>query len=66
MRPARGLEMFARRALPPTAARLAKRFAVWPRYWLQARACRRGYERFGERYPQTVLFIAGLPKSGTT
>lgn len=63
---AKQIERFARATFPPAPARFAKRFAVWPRYWWQARACRRGYERFGERYPQTVLFIAGLPKSGTT
>ena len=47
-------------------ARQAKRLAVHPRYRAQVRACRRGYREFGDRYPQTVLFVAGLPKSGTT
>lgn len=59
------LESLARR-LPPPVARRAKRVAVYPRYLLQARACRRGFREFGDRYPQKVLFVAGLPKSGTT
>jgi hypothetical protein len=59
------LESLGRR-LPPPLARTAKRVVVYPRYHLQARACRRGFNNFGARYPQKVLFIAGLPKSGTT
>ena len=59
------LESLGRR-LPAPGARAAKRVAVHPRYWAQARACRRGFREFGDRYPQKVLFIAGLPKSGTT
>lgn len=50
----------------PSLARLAKRIAVYPRYALQARNCRQGYRQFGQRYAQNLLFIAGLPKSGTT
>ena len=59
------LESLGRR-LPPPLAREAKRVVVYPRYYLQALACRRGFRKFGHRYPQKVLFIAGLPKSGTT
>lgn len=59
------LESLGRR-LPPPLAREAKRLVVHPRYYLQARACRRGFRDFGDRYPQKALFIAGLPKSGTT
>jgi hypothetical protein len=62
----RQLERLARAALPPPAARLAKRIAVYPRYWTQARACRKGWRRYGGRYRRRILFIAGLPKSGTT
>lgn len=54
------------RGLPPPLARVAKRVVVYPRYHLQARACRQGFREFGDRYAQNVLFIAGLPKSGTT
>lgn len=60
------LESLTRTYLSPPAARIAKYVAVYPRYLLQAQACRRGYRQYGHRYPQKVLFIAGLPKSGTT
>jgi len=60
------LEKLARAALPPSAARLAKRVAVYPRYAAQARVCRSGFRAHGEKYPQKILFVAGLPKSGTT
>ncbi|MDP9300109.1 MAG: sulfotransferase domain-containing protein [Actinomycetota bacterium] len=59
------LESVGRR-LPAPVARVSKRVAVYPRYLAQAQACRRGFREFGDRYPQQVLFIAGLPKSGTT
>lgn len=54
------------RALPPPLARAVKRVAVYPRYWAQGRACHEGFREYGHLYPQRVLFIAGLPKSGTT
>ncbi|QYK47655.1 MAG: sulfotransferase domain-containing protein [Phycisphaeraceae bacterium] len=60
------LENLARKYLPPSGARLAKRFAVWPRYRAQAKACREGFRLHGQKYTQPVLFVAGLPKSGTT
>lgn len=59
------LENLARR-LPPWAARTAKRMVVGRRYARQAAACREGYREYGDRYPNPVLFVAGLPKSGTT
>lgn len=62
----RTLENLTRRCLPPAGARLAKRVAVRTRARSQARACREGFRVYGERYPQKVLFVAGLPKSGTT
>jgi len=60
------LENMTKRWLPPAGARLAKRMSVGMRYRSQRSACRRGFESFGDRYPQTTLFVAGLPKSGTT
>ncbi len=62
----RTLENLTRRCLPPAGARLAKRMAVGTRARAQARACREGFRVYGNRYPQKVLFVAGLPKSGTT
>jgi hypothetical protein len=59
------LERMAR-AAPPPVARLAKRVAVHPRYWLQRRRAGRAFRRHAERYPHRILFVAGLPKSGTT
>lgn len=39
---------------------------VYPRFWSQLKKARRGYKEYGETYAHPVLFIAGLPKSGTT
>lgn len=52
--------------VPPPLARAGKRIGVYPRYLVQAHACRDGFRQFGHLYPQKVLFVAGLPKSGTT
>ncbi|MFG0300216.1 MAG: sulfotransferase domain-containing protein [Phycisphaerales bacterium JB047] len=60
------LEHLTKACLPPAGARLAKRMSVGTRYRSQLAACRAGYRDFGDRYPQTTLFVAGLPKSGTT
>ena len=60
------IEKIAKRRLPPPVARVLKRGGVYPRYWAQCRAARAGYRLYGDRYPHPVLFIAGLPKSGTT
>jgi hypothetical protein len=54
------------RKLPPSVARFGKRFAVHLRARDQLRACRRGFIEYGDQYSQPVLFIAGLPKSGST
>ena len=62
----RTLENLTRRCLPPAGARLAKRMAVSSRYRAQVAACREGFRAHAGRYPQKVLFVAGLPKSGTT
>lgn len=60
------LENLTKSCLPPSGARLAKRMSVGVRYRSQLNACRQGFQSFGDRYPQSTLFIAGLPKSGTT
>lgn len=52
--------------LPPWMGRLGKRFAVHIRANQQLRACQNGYKKFGDKYTQPILFIAGLPKSGST
>lgn len=60
------LESLSRRFLPPSASRLAKRLSVGHRYRAQLRACREGFREHGHKYTRHVLFVAGLPKSGTT
>ena len=62
----RTLERIAKAHLSPPLARLVKRVGVYPRYLLQAQSCRKGFGQFGHLYAQKLLFIAGLPKSGTT
>jgi len=57
---------FARRYLPPAASRLGKRAAAQVRYRQQLRAARAGFDQHGSSYRHPILFIAGLPKSGTT
>jgi len=59
------LESIARK-LPPCVTRLGKRGAVYLRAREQARACREGFTTHGGVYSQPILFIAGLPKSGST
>jgi len=56
----------AQNHLPAPFCRAAKRIGVYPRYALQLHRCRRGYAKYKKRYPQNILFVAGLPKSGTT
>ena len=54
------------RKLPLWTTRIGKRLAVRLRSRSQLKACRKGFEEFGDQYPQPILFIAGLPKSGST
>lgn len=60
------LKGLARTRLPPWAARPLRRWAVHLRHRGRRAACRRAYRRHADRYPHPVLFVAGLPKSGTT
>jgi hypothetical protein len=66
MRVTKILENYAKSYLPSWLARAVKRIGVHSRYLVQAWACREGFRRLGHLYSQDVLFIAGLPKSGTT
>ena len=56
----------AGRCLPPRLVQALKRAGVHLRYLSQSRSCHQGVVRVGSNYPQKVIFIAGLPKSGTT
>lgn len=66
MRPPPLLEWLARSLLSPPLARRAKIAAAGMRHRLHRRACRRGWVDHGHRYPHHLLFVAGLPKAGTT
>jgi len=54
------------RKLPAPLAKAIKYMMVYPRYW----ACRfravKAKKLYGDRYRHNAIFIAGLPKSGTT
>lgn len=66
MLPTKRMEAMARRWLPPWAARAAKRATVGSRYRAQLAEARKGFAAHGGDYPVTTVFVAGLPKSGTT
>ncbi len=52
--------------LPPPLLRQMKWAWRWPRFWSEMGQARQGFRSFGNKYPKPVLFVAGLPKSGTT
>lgn len=52
--------------LPRPLGLALKRAMVWPRYLSQKAKADDGYREFGSRYPYSVLFVAGMPKSGST
>lgn len=60
------IEKYARASVPSFIAPLGKKIIAWPRYWAQLKKCRAQYDLYKEKYTQTTLYIAGLPKSGTT
>ena len=52
--------------LSPGVQRKGKLLLRWPRYALGLKRARQNWKRFGDRYQRPVLFVAGLPKSGTS
>lgn len=54
------------RKLPAPVAKAIKYFMVYPRYWACRSRAGRAKKLYGERYRHSTIFIAGLPKSGTT
>lgn len=60
------LETIAKRNFPPSLARVTKLSLAYPRYLIQLLISFWGFIRFASNYSQNILFIAGLPKSGTT
>jgi hypothetical protein len=59
-------EKIARRFVPVSLAPGMKLVGSYPRYLSQRFHCREGFRKFGSAYAQNILFIAGMPKSGTT
>src|ERR1043165_8355722 len=60
------IEKHARRSIPHFIAPMAKRIVAYSRYYAQLKRCRSRYYLHKEKYKQNILFVAGLPKSGTT
>ncbi|HXL56871.1 MAG TPA: sulfotransferase domain-containing protein [Chitinophagaceae bacterium] len=60
------LESKARKYIPYFIAPLVKKVIAYPRYYAQIKKCRSQYNTYKDKYNQPVLFVAGLPKSGTT
>ena len=54
------------RKLPPRLGRFCKWALVYPRFWAQKQKAKAGFAEFGARYRHPVLFVAGMPKSGST
>jgi len=52
--------------VPPAFLRAAKSAIRVPRYWTGLARARTGFARYGRAYPHPYLFVAGLPKSGTS
>jgi len=60
------VEKFARNSFPSFMAPFAKKLIAWPRYYTQLKKSRSQYEQYKGKYNQPLLYVAGLPKSGTT
>lgn len=60
------LERFAKKNLHPRLAILALRVLMYFRYVFELLLSGVGYVLHGHKYPQRIIVIAGLPKSGTT
>lgn len=60
------MQRLVQRYAPPALARAGKRIGVVPRYWAQSALARLGRKLHGHRHDSPLVFIAGLPKSGTS
>jgi len=56
----------ARSVLAPFVAQNGRRLGSRLRYYLQLLQARNAYHEYGDQYPYPLLFVAGLPKSGTS
>ncbi len=62
----RKIEKKARSLTPSFLAPAAKTAIAYPRYYSQLQQAKKGYTKYHDRYGQHILYVAGLPKSGTT
>jgi len=60
------LETITKEYLSPRIARSIKLFLSYPRFYGQLLIARRNFKNNIAKYPQNILVIVGLPKSGTT
>lgn len=60
------IEKIARKNTPSSLAGIAKKIIAYPRYYSQIKKSRAKYDTYNYKYQQHILFVAGLPKSGTT
>jgi Sulfotransferase domain len=60
------IEKKARGYFPSFLAPAAKKFIAYPRYYEQLRKSKTQFSIYKNKYRQNILFVAGLPKSGTT
>lgn len=60
------LKSFAQSHLPSWLSRPLRKWTVHARFRQQYEACQNAYRSHGEKYSHPLLFVAGLPKSGTT
>ncbi len=59
-------DVAARSVLAPFVAQNGRRLGSRLRYYLQLWQARNAYHEYGDQYPYPLLFVAGLPKSGTS
>ncbi len=60
------LRSLARRSLPPAVARKVREWGGELRFRRRTRVARKAYRNYSNAYPNSTLFVAGLPKSGTS
>ncbi|PSO44871.1 hypothetical protein BRC21_00830 [Candidatus Saccharibacteria bacterium SW_7_54_9] len=60
------LRTLTRRILSPSVARQARKWGGAVRFRQRMQKARDGYRKYSDTYPYPLLFVAGLPKSGTS
>lgn len=62
----KSFEKFGRTYVPASMTGIGKKVISKVRYRSQRKLALEHFEKFGKSYPNNLMFIAGLPKSGTT